>query len=310
MINRGYRHMNFEYVNCDLCGANNSDLLFEGRDRLHGLPGSFPMVQCRDCGLVYLNPCPDESSMADFYPEDYSPFASDRGLIGYLRAVLRRREAAGIAGSLSPGARVLEVGCAAGELLTALRDRGLRVTGLEPSLHAAEKARREHRLDIYQGTVFDVPFSGEQFDAVVLRHVIEHFPSPRAALEKIRTWLTPGGFLHITTPNFDSLDRRLFKSLWHDFEPPRHQVVFSEKTLRRLMKDCGFHVNAVYFDVVPNDWVHSSRNLLQTLAPGRSLYRFFDLKNPLALAMFLPLTMLQRLMHFGGRMQVTAMKIE
>lgn len=302
--------MNFEHVNCDLCGADNNDLLFEGRDRLHGLPGTFPVVQCRECGLVYLNPRPDESSMEDFYPEEYSPFSSDRGVVGYLRTVLRRREAAGIAGSLLPGARVLEVGCAAGELLTALRDRGLEVTGLEPSLHAAEKAHREYGIDVCRGTVFDAPFPGKMFDAVVLRHVIEHFPSPREALEKIRTWLKPGGFLHISTPNFDSLNRRLFKEFWHDLDVPRHQVVFSVSTLQRQLNDCGFQINSVRFEIAPNDWVGSTRNMLHSLHPDFSLYRFFNLKNPVALGMFLPLTLLQKCLRIGGRMQIVATKIE
>lgn len=302
--------MNFEHVNCDLCGADNCKFLFEGRDRLHGLPGCFPVVQCRECGLVYLNPRPDESSLADFYPEDYSPFASDRGIVGYARKVLRRREAAGIAASLPTGARILEVGCAAGELLTALRDQGFEVTGLEPSTHAAERASREYRLDVYRGTVFDAPFSGEMFDAVILRHVIEHFPSPRAALGKIRKWLKPGGFLHIATPNFDSLDRRFFKEMWHDFDSPRHQVVFSVTTLRRLLKDCGFRVNSVRFEIVPNDWVYSSRYAVQTLTPDWSLYRFFNLKNPFALGIFLPLTIFQKLMGTGGRIVVVAKKDE
>ena len=302
--------MNFEHVNCDLCGADNCELLFEGRDRLHGLPGCFPVVQCRECGLVYLNPRPDESSMADFYPENYSPFALDRGIVGYARKVLRGREAADIVAALPPGAAILEVGCAAGELLTALQGHGLRVTGLEPSAHAAKRARHEYQLDVYQGTVFDAPFSVEMFDAVILRHVIEHFPSPRAALEKIRTWLKPGGYLHIATPNFDSLDRRIFKELWHDFDPPRHQVVFSEKTLCRLLKDHGFQVHSVRFELVPNDWVYSSRYALQTLAPDWPLYRFFNLQNPFAIGMFLPLTIFEKLMGIGGRMLVAATKVE
>lgn len=302
--------MNFEHVHCDLCGADNYVVLFEGRDRLHGLPGCFPVVQCRECGLVYLNPRPDESSMTEFYPEDYSSFASDFGVVGDLRGLLRRREAAGIAGSLPAGARVLEVGCAAGELLTALRDRGLQVAGLEPSPHAAEKARREYGLDVSQGTVFAVPFPGEMFDAVILRHVIEHFSSPRAALDKIRTWLKPGGFLYISTPNFDSLNRRLFKEFWYDLDAPRHQVVFSVSTLQRQLNDCGFQINSVRFEIAPNDWVGSARNMLHSLHPDFSLYRFFNLKNPFALGMFLPLTVLQKFLRIGGRMQVVAMKSE
>ncbi len=61
-----------ETVACSHCGSRSTRPLYESRDRLHGLPGSYTVVRCRQCSLVYLNPRPTMSSLTAYYPEDYS----------------------------------------------------------------------------------------------------------------------------------------------------------------------------------------------------------------------------------------------
>ncbi len=65
-----------EHVDCALCGEDNTDLLFVGRDRLHNKEGEFGVVKCKDCGLIYTNPRPTREQMAYYYPQDYSPYQS------------------------------------------------------------------------------------------------------------------------------------------------------------------------------------------------------------------------------------------
>ena len=37
-----------------------------------GLDGAFTLVRCA-CGMVYLNPMPDNAELARYYPDDYCP---------------------------------------------------------------------------------------------------------------------------------------------------------------------------------------------------------------------------------------------
>ena len=41
----------FEEVPCDFCGSSDVETMFQGPDRLHGLPGEFTVVKCRNCSL-------------------------------------------------------------------------------------------------------------------------------------------------------------------------------------------------------------------------------------------------------------------
>ncbi len=300
--------MGVEQVACDLCGADDYIVLFEGQDRLHHKPGRFPIVKCKNCQLVYLNPRPDIISLPHYYPEDYAPFAHGRGLVGKVQVLLRRLEALRISRFIPEQGRILEVGCAAGDLLVPLREHyRLDVAGIEMSLHAASLAKDVHGLDVHCGTLFDAPYARASFDAVVMRHVVEHFPSARQALEEIGRLLKPGGKLFITTPNYNSIDRRVFRSFWHNYEPPRHLAVFSVATLERLLGETGFALQGIDHSMVPNDWVHSTKYLLEGLGLN-TLARLFTIKNPLILLFFLPFGVVQKLLKKSGRIQVRAVK--
>ncbi|MDK1032628.1 MAG: hypothetical protein QGD94_11515, partial [Planctomycetia bacterium] len=58
-------------VPCDYCGSEEREVLLEGRDRAHKLPGTFTVVRCTACGLAYTSPRP--ANPARYYPTDYSP---------------------------------------------------------------------------------------------------------------------------------------------------------------------------------------------------------------------------------------------
>ena len=52
-----------EYVKCNLCGSDRTKLLFTGRDRLYDIAGTFNLVRCQVCRLVYINPRPAEKDI-------------------------------------------------------------------------------------------------------------------------------------------------------------------------------------------------------------------------------------------------------
>jgi len=47
---------------CPVCGANNQNVFFRGKDILHNVPGEFTLSKC-DCGMVYVNPQPDNNEL-------------------------------------------------------------------------------------------------------------------------------------------------------------------------------------------------------------------------------------------------------
>lgn len=297
-----------ESVRCNFCGADNTDILIEGgRDQRHNLPGNFRLVKCRKCGLVYLNPRPTAEALHAYYPPEYAPY-TQRGLFGLLTRLLRRREARAIRRSLPAAAQVLEVGCAAGDLLVPLREAGLRVTGIELSDHAAAIARTEHRLDVRTGRLDEASFSGSSFDGIILRNVIEHVPDAKKELAIAASLLRPGGLLFLRTDNVDSLDARLFGALWYGFDFPRHLTLFSRDTLTAFVQSAGLEVTHVRYSLVPTHWIMSFRYWVAERAAIAPMSRLISLRNPLFLAGGFAIAIVQKLVHDSGRFTVVAQR--
>lgn len=108
-----------------------------------------------------------------------------------------------IAAAVSPGARLLEVGCGPGHLSIRLaREHGLDVTGvdLDPAMIqlADENATSESGADertpaFIIGDVAALPFEDGAFDIVVSTFSMHHWTDPVTGLREIRRVLRPGG---------------------------------------------------------------------------------------------------------------------
>ena len=68
VLNSGKKMKIMENTVCAICHSFESEQLFVGQDYLHGNEGSFPVVQCKNCGLIYLNPRPSKDEISDYYP--------------------------------------------------------------------------------------------------------------------------------------------------------------------------------------------------------------------------------------------------
>ena len=61
-----------EYVSCKLCNRDDARVLFKKRDKFETTGDEFAVVECRSCGLAYINPRPSQEEIGKFYPETYS----------------------------------------------------------------------------------------------------------------------------------------------------------------------------------------------------------------------------------------------
>ena len=85
-----------------------------------------------------------------------------------------------------PGQRILDIGCGTGVSLGPLLDKGLSLTGIDPSPYMLDVAgkRFENRVDIHRGIAEDLPFEDNAFDSAVFFTSLEFTQRPAKAIEE------------------------------------------------------------------------------------------------------------------------------
>lgn len=145
--------------------------------------------------------------------------------------------------------RVLDIGCAEGDLARALSDRGCAVSGVEHDPSAAAKADPSlERLVIADLATLDLraEFGRSSFDVVVMGDVLEHLVDPDTVLRQARDLLRPGGRVVVSIPNVAHAAVRLSLLLgrW-DYQPlglldATHVRFFTRKSVLSMLDSCGF----------------------------------------------------------------------
>ena len=99
------------------------------------------------------------------------------------------------------GARVLDVGCGAGQVVGRLTEAGFEAHGVDVSEPNIERARKfSDRCVFYDGE--HLPYEDNHFDGVGALNVLEHVEQPEAFIVELVRVLKPAGRLVISSPNF------------------------------------------------------------------------------------------------------------
>jgi len=280
-------------VRCCICDLDDADPVAVGEDfEYRTSPDSFLAVRCRRCGLVYLNPRPDNQELDRIYPPDYHAFNFSEGEFGFVYKVRRRLEARRLlrcCRALDPEARILDIGCGDGFHLDLLRDYGLpgwRLEGIDSSERAAEAAGRRG-LTVHRGRVQDLDLPSDSVDLAFMIATIEHVDDPPGVLAAVGRLLKPGGRVVVVTDNAASPDAALFGGRhWGGYHFPRHWNLFTASTLRELARKSGLEAESVSQVASPVNWVYSIRNRLVDRGSPNWLVERFSLRAPVMLAYF------------------------
>jgi len=153
-----------------------------------------------------------------------------------------------IAAGITPGARVLDVGCGDGLLLQYLRDhRQVVPIGLDLSEPAVARARAAG-LEVRLGTIEALAGTGP-YDHVVLSEVLEHVADAEGLLRQ--AWDLTDGTLWLTFPNIAYFPHRLrllcgrFPVQWVVF-PGEHLRFWSLPDFREWLSGLGLPPATVF----------------------------------------------------------------
>lgn len=241
-----------EHVNCNLCGIDNTRVLFRKKDKFGVTGDEFNVVECQGCGLLYVNPRPSQEEVGKFYPETYSwketmeAGSAATGWVrrlekGYRYHLLRDEVSKVVKFTGRNSGRILDVGCGTGDRLDVFRERGFETYGVETS-DSADYATSHLKLKVMKGDVFSAHFPDAFFDMVTLYNVLEHTHNPAGVIKEIHRILKKEGFLIIQIPNTNSLQCKIFKKRWAAFDVPRDLYYFGVQTLTSFLQEGGFDV--------------------------------------------------------------------
>lgn len=144
-----------------------------------------------------------------------------------------------VARDLSPGYRVLEVGCGTGIVLQELVKtcRTGEVIGMDLYPEAVAFAAERAPCQVVQGDILDPPPLG-QFDIVAMCDVLEHLPNDEEIVAGLHRILKPGGALILTVP--------AHMTLWSYFDVSAcHRRRYAVSGLKTLLHRNGFEVEFV-----------------------------------------------------------------
>ncbi len=251
-----------DYPHCAVCGSPGKLLYIGLKDSLFGVQGNFSYRRCNtvDCSLIWQDPMPIAEDLPKAYVNYYThaeekntthgmfgrrlarlPANLLDSLIIRLLGIRKQRKAMRSLGlkGLAPG-RMLEIGCGRGERLSLFKDMGWDVSGQEIDIKAVAHVKATRGLDVLCGELTSLGLEPEQFDVIVMSHVLEHVLDIQTTLSECFRLLKFGGRLIVATPNADSLGHQKFGKDWRGLEPPRHLYIFSKNNLQALLLQNGF----------------------------------------------------------------------
>ena len=220
-------------VPCNICGSS--------KERFITTQNSCRVVECMECGFVYVNPRPRDEKLKELYL-NYLPEKIEDPLQWniYMKGVFKK--AAYIITEMFPkGGRLLDIGCGYGFFLSEMKARGWETYGMDVSSTAVSYASGRG-LNVALGTLKDIKYQDDFFDAVTMFYVLEHLPDPIDALKDIRNILKPGGLLILRLPHTTPIVRLLsFFGINNNlYDPPFHLNDFSPAATKVILEKAGF----------------------------------------------------------------------
>jgi 2-polyprenyl-3-methyl-5-hydroxy-6-metoxy-1,4-benzoquinol methylase len=265
----------FEKQKCLLCG--NTGLVFEHnlRDDNTHFAAACPM-----CGHVQVSPLPTIEEDEVFYQKDdmnrrlIPRSVMDDQKMMFKYEIWGDEQCSFYERLITPSPekqRILEVGSGYGWFVEKMQEHGFKVDGIELSEEKRKMAKERSGLNLLETNLLvdKLPEElDEQYDVVVMFHVLEHISNPELFLSRAIRTLKRGGKLLVVVPNYYERMKQL-SSTFCDFQYFRaHLSYFKPETLRFLfnklnLRDIEMHGMQLYSFENAMWWLRNNKPFLE-----------------------------------------------
>jgi 2-polyprenyl-3-methyl-5-hydroxy-6-metoxy-1,4-benzoquinol methylase len=196
--------MKTSQVSCEICGNSEVDILSH-KDRDNR---DLRTVICIKCGLVWVDPRPNQKEIENFYSDDYRKIYKGNFQPKPKHCYRETKRAIGrmnrFLSVYKNGYMALDVGSGGGFFPYVLSRTNIFIDGVEPNKDYAEFSRIHLKLkNITTGFLTDIT-AENHYDIITINHVFEHFDSPRKGLQHMAKLLKNNGCIIMEIPNIDA----------------------------------------------------------------------------------------------------------
>lgn len=208
---------------------------------------------CGECGIHYLESfrAGEKSYDSAYFEEEYKKQYGKTYLEDFrsiktagFRRIERIRRLLG----RTTGGTVVDIGCAYGPFLDALRDAGFTPVGVDISREAVDFVNNSLGMEAVQSDFQGLELRmlpRQPMRALTLWYVLEHLRGLDEALSKAGALLMPGGVLAFSTPSGSGISARRNMRRFLENSPGDHFTVLSPRVLRRFLRRYGFELKII-----------------------------------------------------------------
>lgn len=209
---------------------------------------NYDVVVCKDCGFVYANNIPSQADFNNYYAEmskyefNYNDGIVTNNYIDYFARIVNFL----IPHINDKNARIVDIGCSTGALLSTLKSHGYsNLMGVDPSSSCVRTVKKLYNIDAITSNISDLD-NNEKYDVIILSAVLEHLVDFKISMQKIRALLKDQGLLFIEIPDAERFDSYIFTPFQQfSFE---HINYFSQYSIRNLLSDFSFEIIEIQKD--------------------------------------------------------------
>lgn len=218
------------FLKCFICSNTDIKTIYQ--------KSKFQIFQCQKCYFAWLIPYPTEQMTKKIYSKDY--FSDKNEDFYFLDA---KKKLVEVKKFLSEGSKVLDFGCGLGYFLYCLKKENFLPTGYDISFYAKNYVKEKYQIQVKMEGINKNLFKKNYFDGIVCFDVLEHIVNFKEVINLFSFWLKKDGYLFITTPNVESLERKILGRYWYGYKKiPEHINYFSPQSIKIILEDNSFKV--------------------------------------------------------------------
>lgn len=211
--------------------------------------------RCSKCGIIYIswNASKPMKYEKEYFAEQYKAQYGRTYLEDFetikKNCVSRMHEINGVIRGHLSSPKILDIGCAYGPFLSAAQDNGWQPYGTDIAKDAVEYVRKTLLFPAVCSPFpeFDpaAEFGLNEFDAVTMWYVIEHFSDLRAVLEKVSSLVRKDGVFAFSTPSAEGVSGKKNTQSFFENSPSDHFSVWEPSRTAAILKQFGFKVEKI-----------------------------------------------------------------